>query len=36
VQKNGELVETLDEAGQEALETYKNLEYYYGTNFQYE
>lgn len=35
VRKNGELVETLDEAGQEVLKNYKNLEYYYGTNFQY-
>ena len=35
VQKNGELVETPDEAGQQALATFKSLEYYYGTNFQY-
>ena len=35
VQKNGELVETPDEAGQQALKTFRNLEYYYGTNFKY-
>ena len=33
VQKNGELVETLEEAGQDALARYRSLEYYYGTNF---
>ena len=33
VQKDGQLVETLDEAGQSALDTYQSLEYYYGTNF---
>ena len=33
VQKDGQLVETLDEAGQNALKTYQSLEYYYGTNF---
>ena len=35
VSKDGELVETPDEAGQAALETYRALEYYYGTQFQY-
>ena len=25
----------LDEAGKKALTTYQNLEYYYGTHFQY-
>ena len=35
VQKDGQLVETLDEAGQNALKTYQSLEYYYGTNFKY-
>ena len=35
VGKDGELVETPDEAGQAALETYRALEYYYGTQFQY-
>ena len=31
--KEGELVEALDESGQEALNTFKSLEYYYGTHF---
>ena len=31
--KEGELVEALDESGQEALDTFKSLEYYYGTHF---
>ena len=35
VQKDGELTETLDEVGQQALNTFKSLEYYYGTNFEY-
>jgi hypothetical protein len=35
VGKNGELTETLDEAGQAALNTFKSLEYYYGTHFEY-
>ena len=35
VQKDGQLVETLDEAGQAALDTYQILEYYYGTNFRH-
>jgi hypothetical protein len=35
VRKDGTLVETPDEAGAQALKTYRNLEYYYGTNFQY-
>lgn len=33
--ENEQLTETLDEAGQKALQTYKSLEYYYGTHFQY-
>ena len=32
--QNGQLVETLDEAGTEALKTFQSLEYYYGTDFQ--
>ena len=32
--QNGQFTETLDEAGQAALQTYKALEYYYGTHFQ--
>ena len=31
--QNGQFTETLDEAGQAALQTYKALEYYYGTHF---
>ena len=33
--QNGEFTETLDEAGKAALEQYQQLEYYYGTKFQY-
>ena len=33
--QNGQLVETLDEAGTEALKTFQSLEYYYGTDFQF-
>lgn len=33
--QNGRLTETLDEAGQAALQTFKCLEYYYGTHFRY-
>ena len=33
--QDGQFTETLDEAGQKALETYKALEYYYGTHFRY-
>lgn len=33
--QNGQLVETLDEAGKAALHTFQSLEYYYGTHFQY-
>lgn len=33
--QNGRLTETLDEAGKKALQTFKCLEYYYGTHFQY-
>lgn len=33
--ENGALTETLSEAGQEALDTYQALEYYYGTHFRY-
>lgn len=33
--RNGELVQTLDEAGQAALDRFKSLEYYYGTHFEY-
>lgn len=33
--QNGQFTETLDEAGQEALQTYKALEYYYGNHFRY-
>ena len=33
--QDGRLTETLDEAGQAALQTYKSLEYYYGTHFRY-
>jgi len=36
VQKDGALVETLNESGQAALEDYRQIEYYYGTQFQYE
>jgi len=36
VQRDGILVETLNEAGTAALETYRKLEYYHGTNFCYE
>ena len=32
--QNGQFSETLDQAGQAALQTYKALEYYYGTHFQ--
>ena len=35
VQADGRLVETPDEAGQEALRRYQSIEYYYGTHFQY-
>ena len=35
VQKDGQLVETPDEAGAQALKRYRDLEYYYGTNFQF-
>lgn len=31
--QNGQFTEELDETGKAALETYKELEYYYGTNF---
>lgn len=33
--RNGELVQTLDEAGQEALDRFKSLEYYSGTHFEH-
>lgn len=33
--ENGVLTETLDEAGQAALQAYQGLEYYYGTHFRY-
>lgn len=33
--QNGRLTETLDEVGEKALQTFKCLEYYYGTHFQY-
>lgn len=33
--QNGRLTETLDETGQAALQTFKSLEYYYGTHFHY-
>ena len=35
VQKDGALVETPDESGAQALKHYRDLEYYYGTNFKY-
>ncbi len=35
VQADGLLTETPDAAGQEALEKYRKIEYYYGTHFQY-
>lgn len=34
--KDGRLVEILDQSGQQALETYRSIEYYHGTHFQYE
>ena len=36
LQRDGSLVETLDESGQAALEDYRQIEYYYGTRFKYE
>ena len=36
VQRDGTLVETPDEAGQQALEAYRQIEYCYGTQFRYE
>ena len=36
LQKDGTLVETPDEAGRQALETYRQIEYCYGTRFRYE
>lgn len=33
--QSGCLTETLDEAGQAALQTFQSLEYYYGTHFRY-
>ena len=33
--RNGELVRTLDEAGQAALDRFRSLEYYYGTHFEH-
>lgn len=33
--RNGELTAELDEAGQEVLQTYLGLQYYYSTHFQY-
>ena len=33
--RNGELTAELDPEGQALLETYRSLEYYYGTHFQY-
>ena len=36
VQADGQLTGTLDESGQAALERYRKMEYFYGTNFQYD
>ncbi|MCI8909982.1 MAG: LTA synthase family protein [Oscillibacter sp.] len=36
VQAGGQLTGTLDESGQAALERYRKMEYFYGTNFQYD
>ena len=33
--RNGELTAELDAEGQEILQTYRSIEYYYGTHFQY-